>query len=186
MPARATWIQFFTAETLAEHQTNRRLLIKEFAEPPGDIIVGGRPVTGSVKTPGSDLLYKRVYTDGPMYAPITGYLSQAQGATLLEGVHRDIFNGQDSRLRTEFLTTLTGKRPAGGDIITTIDPRAQKAAYRGLTDLGAKGTVVALDPRDGRVLAMASTPSYHPSAFAGDSLNGWRSSPGSTRTRTSR
>ncbi|MGW3831572.1 peptidoglycan D,D-transpeptidase FtsI family protein [Streptomyces microflavus] len=167
---RATWIQFFTAESLTEHHANRRLLIKEFGEPRGDIIVGGRPITGSVKTPGSDLLHKRVYTDGPMYAPITGYLSQAQGATMLEGVHRNVLNGQDPRLRNQFLDTLTGKRPTGGDIITTIVPKAQKAAYRGLTELGAKGAVVALDPRDGKILAMASTPSYDPSVFAGDSL----------------
>ncbi|PCG87077.1 penicillin-binding protein [Streptomyces sp. WZ.A104] len=168
--ARATWIQFVTAKSLDEHPTNRRSLITEFSEPRGDIIVGGRPITGSTKTPGSDLLHKRVYTDGPMYAPVTGYLSQAQGATLLEGVHRDILNGKDTRLRTNFLDTLTGKRPAGGNIITTIHPGAQKAAYQGLTRLGAKGAVVALDPRDGKILAMASTPSYDPSAFAGDSL----------------
>ncbi|MBW5423352.1 penicillin-binding protein 2 [Streptomyces sp. BG9H] len=168
---RATWIQFVTAHELAERPENRRNLIEAFSRPRGDIIVGGRPITGSEPNPGSDLRYKRVYTDGAMYAPITGYLSQAQGATMLEGVHRDILSGRDPRLRNNAFDALTGKKPAGGDIVTTINPKAQKAAYEGLTGLGpkAKGAVVALDPRSGKILAMASTPSYDPSAFAGDS-----------------
>ncbi|WP_330328317.1 penicillin-binding protein 2 [Streptomyces sp. NBC_00536] len=166
---RAAWIQAVSAESLAKDPNNRRNLIEAFGRPRGDIIVAGRPITGSIQTPGSDLLYKRTYTDGPMYAPVTGYLSQAQGATLLEGVHRDVLSGTDPRLRSSVLNSLIGKETAGGNIVTTIDPDAQKAAYKGLTDLGAKGAVVALDPRNGKILAMASTPSYDPSVFAGNS-----------------
>ncbi|MFI0975738.1 peptidoglycan D,D-transpeptidase FtsI family protein [Streptomyces sp. NPDC021093] len=162
-----TWVQFHQAETLAEHPDNRRVTVKNFAQPRGDIIVGGKPITGSVATPGSDLKYKRVLQDGPMYAPVTGYFSQAQGSTLLEGVHNDVLSGKDSRLLSGPLAPLTGKRPDGGDVLTTINPAAQKAAYKGLTDLKATGAVVALDPRTGRILAMASTPSYDPSRFAG-------------------
>ncbi|MFJ7206653.1 peptidoglycan D,D-transpeptidase FtsI family protein [Streptomyces sp. NPDC098789] len=167
--ARVTWIQFVDAETLAKDPNNRRNLIEAFGGPRGDIIVGGRPITGSVPVPGSDLAYKRTYAQGAMYAPITGYLSQAQGATMLEGVHRDVLSGTDPRLRAGALDALTGVRPRGGDVVTTIDPAAQKAAYEGLTAIGAKGAVVALDPRTGRILAMASTPSYDPGAFAGQS-----------------
>ncbi|RLU83616.1 penicillin-binding protein [Streptomyces griseocarneus] len=164
---RATWVQFVQGDSLAGNPHNRRVQIEAFSQPRGDIIVGGKPVTGSVATPGSDLAYKRVYTDGPMYAPVTGYFSQAQGATLLEGVHDDVLSGKDARLRTGLLDSVTGKRPPGGDVVTTIDPKAQEAAYKGLTALDAKGAVVALDPRSGKILAMASTPSYDPSAFAG-------------------
>ncbi|MGW1201909.1 peptidoglycan D,D-transpeptidase FtsI family protein [Streptomyces cyaneofuscatus] len=167
--ARTTWIDVVSGESLAKDPNNRRNLIEAFSRPRGDIIVGGRPITGSVPAPGSDLRYKRVYTDGPMYAPVTGYLSQAQGATMLEGVHRDVLAGTDSRLHSNIFDAMIGKETAGGDIVTTIDPDAQKAAYKGLTDLGAKGAVVALDPRSGKILAMASTPSYDPSVFAGDS-----------------
>ncbi|MFG2196654.1 peptidoglycan D,D-transpeptidase FtsI family protein [Streptomyces sp. NPDC048639] len=165
--ARATWVQFIEHKELAEHPDNRRVQIDTFGQPFGDIIVGGKAVTGSAETPGSDLRYKRTYTDGPMYAPVTGYLSQAQGSTLLEGVNKDLLGGTDDRLGATPLDMLTGRKQPGGDVVTTIDPAAQKAAYRGLTDLGAKGAVVALDPRSGRVLAMASTPSYDPTAFSG-------------------
>ncbi|MFF4409989.1 peptidoglycan D,D-transpeptidase FtsI family protein [Streptomyces sp. NPDC001262] len=164
---RATWVQFVQGDTLANEPHNRRVRIEAFSQPRGDIIVGGEAITGSEATPGSDFLYKRVFKDGPLYAPVTGYFSQAQGATFLEGVYKDLLSGKDDRLYTGPLDALTGKKPRGGDVVTTIDPAAQKAAYKGLTDLNAKGAVVALDPRTGKILAMASTPSYDPSAFAG-------------------
>ncbi|MER5299103.1 peptidoglycan D,D-transpeptidase FtsI family protein [Streptomyces lasiicapitis] len=164
---RATWVQFVQSNTLAEHDQNRRVKIASFGQPRGDIIVGGEAITGSVATTGSDFKYKRVYKSGPMYAPVTGFFSQAQGSTFLEGVHDDVLSGEDSRLLGSPVDALTGERPKGGDVVTTIDPKAQKAAYKGLTDLDAKGAVVALDPRSGKILAMASTPSYDPSVFAG-------------------
>ncbi|MFF0723837.1 peptidoglycan D,D-transpeptidase FtsI family protein [Streptomyces sp. NPDC004134] len=165
--ARVTWMQSAQRESLATHPDNRRTLIAAFAEPRGNIIVGDRAITGSKPVKGSDLRYARTYRDGPMYAPVTGFFSQAQGATLLEGVHDDLLTGSDPRLARSPADLLTGRQPRGGDVVTTIDPAAQRAAYRGLTDLGVKGAVVALDPRTGAVLALASTPSYDPGAFSG-------------------
>ncbi|MEW2393393.1 penicillin-binding protein 2 [Streptomyces venezuelae] len=168
---RANWVQFAQNDDLANDKKNRRVQIEAFSHPRGDIIVGGKSITGSKETPGSDFKFKRVFKEGPMYAPVTGYFSQAQGATFLEGVHNGVLSGNDDRLfikRT--LDMLTGKKQQGGDVITTIDPKAQKAAYEGLVNLNAKGAVVALDPRSGKVLAMASTPSYDPSSFSGISL----------------
>ncbi|MGB8941673.1 MAG: hypothetical protein WCD21_15765 [Streptomyces sp.] len=136
--ARATWIQYLTSEGLAGRPENRRSLIEAFGRPLGDIIVDGRPITGSEPNLGSDLRHRRIYTDGALHAPITGYLSQAQGATLLEGVHRDILTGQDPRLRKNVFNELIRKKPTGGDIITTINSKAQKAAYEGLTGIGPK------------------------------------------------
>ncbi|MEU7584110.1 penicillin-binding protein 2 [Streptomyces sp. NPDC041068] len=169
---RATWVQFAENDELSNHKNNRRVQIEAFSHPRGDIIVGGKSITGSKETPGSDFKYKRTFKEGPMYAPVTGYFSQAQGSTFLEGVHNGILSGNDDRLfikRT--LDMLTGKKQQGGDVVTTIDPKAQKAAYDGLVNLNAKGAVVALDPRTGKVLALASTPSYDPSVFAGISAD---------------
>ncbi|SEE40623.1 penicillin-binding protein 2 [Streptomyces sp. 2314.4] len=164
---RATWVQFVQADKLASDPNNRRVKIEAFSYPRGNIIVGGQPVTGSVATSG-DFKYKRTYKDGPMYAPVTGFASQAQGTSFLESVYGKVLSGKDDRLALKQAKgVLTGEKPRGGDVLTTIDPKAQKAAYKGLTDLDAKGAVVALDPRNGRVLALTSTPSYDPSQFAG-------------------
>ncbi|MGW1539396.1 peptidoglycan D,D-transpeptidase FtsI family protein [Streptomyces sp. NPDC002309] len=170
---RANWLQFFQAPELATDQKNRRVQIEQFAAPRGDIIVGGQPVTGSKEVQGTDFKYKRTYTDGPLYAPVTGYASQAQGMTLLERTFDGILTGKDERLAFQrFADVVTGEGRRAGSVVTTIDPKAQKAAYKGLTDLkGARGAVVALDPRTGKVLALVSAPSYDPSKFAGGTFD---------------
>ncbi|MFF0163273.1 peptidoglycan D,D-transpeptidase FtsI family protein [Streptomyces sp. NPDC005263] len=168
---RANWLQYVKADDLATDDSNRRVLINRYSMPRGDIIVGGRPITGSVKTEGSELKYKRKYLNGPMYAQVTGYASQSMGVTLLESTYDSVLSGTDERFAFErFTDVVTGEERRGGDIITTIDPKAQKAAYEGLTDLKARGSAVALDPKTGKVLALVSTPSADPGSFAGNSL----------------
>ncbi len=168
---RANWLQYVQAEDLATDKLNRRVLINQYSLPRGDIIVGSRPVTGSVKVDDSELKYKRTYTNGPMYAQVTGYASQSMGMTLLESTYDSVLGGTDERFAFErFTDAVTGEERRGGDVITTIDPKAQQAAYKGLTDLDARGSVVALDPKTGKVLALVSTPSADPGSFAGNSL----------------
>jgi penicillin-binding protein 2 len=52
---------------------------------------------------------------------------------------------------------------AGEDLILGIDARVQKVAEDALT--GKRGSVVALDPKTGDVIAMASTPGFDPNGF---------------------
>jgi peptidoglycan glycosyltransferase len=104
-----------------------------------------------------------------MWAPVTGYASQAFGATQLENIEDGILTGNDDRLffrRT--LDMITGEKQEGGNVVTTLNAAAQKAAYDGLLKRG-KGAVAAIDPETGAILALASTPSYDPSTFAGNS-----------------
>ncbi|WP_405713688.1 MULTISPECIES: peptidoglycan D,D-transpeptidase FtsI family protein [unclassified Streptomyces] len=168
---RANWLQYFQSEPLATHEKNRRVKIAQFATPRGDIIVGSDAITGSKAVEGTDFKYKRTFKQGPMYAPVTGYASQSQGMSLLEKTYDSILSGQDDRFAFRHAKDIiTGEQRRGGDVITTIDPKAQKAGYKGLTDLGARGAVVALEPETGKVLALVSTPSYDPSVFAGNSF----------------
>ncbi|MFE7135155.1 peptidoglycan D,D-transpeptidase FtsI family protein [Streptomyces sp. NPDC057638] len=161
---RATWLQGYEAKALAENDRNRRPVIAQYAQPMGDIVVAGAPVTGSARTTGGDLAYKRTYTDGPLYAAVTGYSSQAYGSTQLEGIHRSVLDGTDDRLKNP-LDALTGEQQKPGSVLTTIDPAVQRAGYEALGD--TKGAAVAIDSASGRILGMVSTPSYDPSAIAG-------------------
>ncbi|MFF0447754.1 penicillin-binding transpeptidase domain-containing protein [Streptomyces sp. NPDC004609] len=163
---RATWVQAYDAKALADNDKNRRKTIDQYAQPLGDIVVAGSPVTGSARTTGSDLAYKRTYTEGALYAAVTGYSSQAYGSTQLEGIHSAVLDGTDLRL-ADPVDALTGRQQAPGDVLTTIDPAVQKAGYEALGD--AKGAAVAMDPKTGRVLGLVSTPSYDPSVIAGTS-----------------
>ncbi|MFD5012598.1 peptidoglycan D,D-transpeptidase FtsI family protein [Streptomyces chartreusis] len=165
---RATWVQFYDGKALAEDKDNRRNTIALYSEPLGNIVVGGESITGSARTKSGDLAYKRTYTDGSLYAAVTGYSSQAFGATQLEGIYRDLLDGTDNRLKS-VLDTVTNKRSEPGNVITTIDPDVQKAAYDALGD--KKGAAVAIDPATGKILAVVSTPSYDPSRITtGDSV----------------
>lgn len=161
---RATWVQGYEGKALANDKKNRRKTIAQYAQPLGNIVVAGSPVTGSKRTEGGDLAYKRDYTDGRLYAAVTGYSSQAYGATQLEGIYADVLDGTDSRLKNP-VDALTRKQAEPGTVLTTIDPAVQKAGYKALGN--KKGAAVAIDPKTGRILGMVSTPSYDPSKIAG-------------------
>jgi cell division protein FtsI/penicillin-binding protein 2 len=167
---RSNWIQYAKADSLKNDSENRRVTIARYSTPRGDIIVGGSPITGSTETKSSglnDLKYKRTYKNGPMWAPVTGFASQAYDANLLEKVEDGILTGNDDRLFfRNTLDMITGKPKQGGNVVTTLNAAAQKAAYNGLKSHG-KGAVVALEPSTGKILALASYPSYDPSSFAG-------------------
>ncbi|MFF5157225.1 peptidoglycan D,D-transpeptidase FtsI family protein [Streptomyces sp. NPDC000348] len=159
---RATWVQFYEGQALADDSDNRRNAIETYAEPLGNIIVAGEPITGSARTEGGDLAYKRTYENGPLYAAVTGYASQAYAPTQLEGIYQDLLNGTDPRLKT-VTDTVTDRRADPGNVVTTVDPAVQEAAYEALGD--KKGAVVAIDPGTGRILAAVSTPSYDPASL---------------------
>ncbi|PIM70613.1 penicillin-binding protein [Streptomyces sp. JV178] len=163
---RDNWIQYVQADSLKTDNSNRRVGIERYATPRGDIIVDGKAITGSVATKGTDYKYKRTWKNGEMWAPVTGYSSQIVGASQLENLEDGILTGNDDRLFfRNTLDMITGKKKQGGSVVTTFNAAAQKAAFEGLGD--KKGAVAAIDPKTGAILALASTPSYDPSAFAG-------------------
>ncbi|MER6995166.1 penicillin-binding transpeptidase domain-containing protein [Streptomyces sp. NPDC000410] len=114
----------------------------------GDVIVGGRPVTGSKPSGNAKVPYRRTYTDGQLYASVTGYRSMAYGRTGLEALYDDVLAAGNS-----------------GRVVTTIDPAVQKAAADALK--GRRGAAIALEVGSGRVLGLVSAPSFDPSLFSG-------------------
>ena len=164
--ARTNWLQYVQADDLNTNSKNRRVLIERYAAERGNIIVDGKPITGSVETKDTDFKFKRTYIDGPMWAPVTGYASQAFDANQIEKLEDGILTGNSDQLffdRT--MAMFTGDKKKGGNVVTTLNGAAQKAAYKGLGS--KKGAVAAIDPQTGRILALASTPSYDPASFAG-------------------
>jgi cell division protein FtsI/penicillin-binding protein 2 len=102
-----------------------------------------------------------------LYAPVTGFASQEYGTTFLEHSEDDILSGTDAMLSPFPLwNDLTRAQNPGGNVVTTLNPAAQRAAYAGLGT--RKGAVAAIEPSTGRVLALVSTPSYDPGALSGN------------------
>lgn len=171
--ANLTWVQVFQREEYAENPLNNRQFMEEKSRPRGQISAGGEVLAHSVK--GTDDFYVREYgDDAQMYGPVLGYLSDVYGAAGLESSRNSILNGTDPSLATtRLMDTITGKEGAGADLELTINPDAQRTAYRQLADNGYVGSVVALRPSTGEVLAMASTPSYDPRPIVGGDQDTW-------------
>ncbi|MFF6997290.1 penicillin-binding transpeptidase domain-containing protein [Streptomyces sp. NPDC008313] len=161
----AARVQVIQASTYDDNPANRRSPMARYSHPRGAIVVGDGPVTGSVDT-GERFRFERTYTDGPLYAPVTGYSSQVYGTSLLEHSEDDILSGTHPMLMPLPLwNDVTREHSSGGRVVTTIDPAAQRAAYEGL---GARrGAVAAVEPSTGRILALVSTPSYDPAVLSG-------------------
>ena len=149
------------ADALQDQALNRRPLLEQQQTPRGFIIardgtklaVNRRIGSGEKKT------YEREYPQDGLFAHAVGYAFIQRGAAGLEQFYGDVLSGTGGDLRS-FIDEIAGGPEQGDDINTTLDPEVQQAA---LDALGARrGAIVALDPRDGAILAMASTPYYDP------------------------
>ena len=80
-----------------------------------------------------------------------------------------MLTGDDPRLFVRNLIDLVSNEPRrGGNVQLTLDPDAQQAAFDALQALGpdVEGSVVALEPKTGKVLAMVSLPTFDPNNLA--------------------
>jgi penicillin-binding protein 2 len=131
----------------------------------------------------------RNYPNGPLVAHVLGYIGELDEAELAkkqaEGYRLGDVIGQ-SGLEATYETTLRGtwggqqvevdsggrvlrilgEKPSkpGRDVYTTLDLDVQRAAEKALGN--SNGAIVALDPRNGAVLAMVSQPGFDPNWFA--------------------
>lgn len=145
---------------------------------------------------------KRLYPNGSIAAGVLGFVNDdGRGQYGIEGRYDAVLAGTSGRLvverdpaNRELALGLRAAVPPrdGQDLVLTIDLALQTAAERALAaaierEKAVGGTVVALDPRDGAVLAMASWPTYDPARVATAATEGfrqraisWTFEPGST------
>jgi penicillin-binding protein A len=167
----ATWLQYWKSDAYNNDPLNRRVIEAAFARDRGAILVGQDPVAESVES-NDKYVFQRTYPEPFKYAHATGYFSFYDQSGV-EKSQNDVLSGDDSLLFVNKLVDLlSNKSGKGGNVQLTLDRDAQDAAYAGLTQLqdstGApvQASVVALQPSTGRILAMASLPSYDPNKLA--------------------
>lgn len=107
----------------------------------------------------------RRYPYGPAFAHTVGYSDPKFGASGLEAAANAHLNGAAAgslpawgELGRQLLTR--EQSPRGQDLRLTLDVELQLLAVRRLG--GKRGAVMALDPRDGAIRVLASTPSFDP------------------------
>ena len=161
-----TYWQTWANAGLANRQDNDIRLVAQFTIKRGKIYASdGRTVlaTNVTRDRGWQTLYFRRYPTGPIFSDIVGYSTQTRNRTGLEQSYNDYLTGSNANLDTVFrsaLDKLKGTTVTGNDLVLTIRPNAQALALRLLR--GKCGAVVALDPSTGRVLVMATNPTYNP------------------------
>ena len=151
---------------------------------------------------GFEMEPKRLYPNGGIGAQVLGFVNDdGEGQYGVEGRYDDALRGTAGRLVVERdpanrelaigLRTASPAR-AGQDLVLTLDLAVQTAAERELAaavqrEKAAGGSIVILDPRDGAVLALASSPTYDPARVGSaapealrDRAIAWTYEPGST------
>ena len=130
---------------------------------------------------------QRMYPTSRFAAHLLGYVREANEEQLRQGRYRrgdmvgqsglerlldQCLRGTDGGERIEVdalgrpIRLIQHTEPVpGAQVVTTIDRRIQEAAERAMQ--GHAGAVVVLDPRDGDVLAMVSTPAFALDQFTG-------------------
>jgi peptidoglycan glycosyltransferase len=163
----ATYLQYWKAGALDDDPRNRRIIQEAFSRERGAILVDREAVAESVPAD-DEYKFQRTYPQPFKYAPITGWFSY-YSQTGIEQSQNDVLSGDDSRLFvTRLVDLVNGNNREGGRVSLTIDPEAQTAAFDGLRALGpdVQGSVVALEPTTGKILAMVSLPTYDPNELA--------------------
>ncbi|MEU4196731.1 penicillin-binding transpeptidase domain-containing protein [Kribbella sp. NPDC026611] len=166
--ANSTYLQAFRSNEINGRNDNKRVRDSQFSVNRGPILIGSTPVAQS-KPSNDSYKYQRTYASGPVYAPVTGYYAYVFGRGGIELTMNSELNGSDPSMAFRRMIDVISNRPQqGGSVTLTLNAAAQQAAYSGLGK--QTGAVVAIEPKTGRILAMATTPSYDPNRLASHDL----------------
>ena len=162
----STILMAIRADALNSDSRNTRSLYHQLGAYRGAILAADGTVMAKSEPVNDAFKYQRSYTNGPLYAPVTGYFSISQPADRgLEASSSQLLNGEsDSLMWQRLKNLLTGGVNQGASLETSIDPALQQVAYEQMGD--RDGAAVAIEVKTGRILAMVSTPSYDPNTLA--------------------
>jgi penicillin-binding protein A len=156
--------QVIFANSTKAQPGNSRTLLQEYDRERGPILVENLQAAKSIPTD-NILRYLRVYANGPLFASATGFYSIVYGATGIERAENDVLSGQGPAFFVDRLGQLFGgEEPRGGAVSLTLDPNAQTAAFNGLG--AVVGSVTAINPRSGEILALVQSPSFDPNLLS--------------------
>jgi peptidoglycan glycosyltransferase len=161
-----TYWQTWASGGLAAKQDNAIQRVAQFTVKRGKFFGPGGKLTFATnvrrKVRGQTLYFRRYPTRG-LVAQTVGYSTQFRSRTGLEESLNDYLTGTNSNLNTVLRTTvdrLKGATITGNNVFLTVNAHAQRVA---LNALGSQcGAVVALEPSTGKVLVLASSPTFNP------------------------
>ena len=167
------YLQVVRANSLNHHPLNARLALTKFNTKRGDIVSADGKVLAHSQPSSDQFKYLRTYPEGDLFAQVTGYFSFTYGADGAERTFDADLTGANAPFRLPSLRDLTVQRDKSQTVTLTLSDKLQRAARQALGN--RKGSVVAVDPSTGAVLALWSNPSFDPNALSAHDQNEVRS-----------
>ncbi len=154
----------FEAAELNANPNNTRDILRDFSQPRGSVVTGDGVVIARSVPSGDRFEYQREYPEGGLFAHITGHYSFTLGSSGVEKTYNDELAGRTLDLTFQELGDLFVDKDRVGNLTLSVRADLQRIAAEQLGE--REGSVVALDPRTGAILAMYSWPTYDPNILA--------------------
>ena len=155
-----TYIYMFNSQKSVQSTFNRRLWAERNKVLRGTIY--DRDMVALTKsTKLSETSQKQQYLQGAIFAHAIGYMDPIYGLTGLEKKYdAELMGNSDTALSKFAFLSKDTEQKVGNGLKTTLDSTLQKKAYDLLGD--NRGSILAMNPKTGEILAMVSKPSYDP------------------------
>src|SRR5918998_68968 len=162
----AYW-QVYARESLANDPQNGLQTQRAVQTPRGLILAGDNEtvLARSVeRRTAGDTVYDRIYPQGELFSNVVGYWSTKYGATGIEiGENSNLSGAAEPATLDGLINQMSGGPQPGNNVVLTLDPELQRIAHEGLASSATgRGAVVAVNPKNGEILALASYPSFDP------------------------
>jgi peptidoglycan glycosyltransferase len=157
-------LTIFEAATLNKNPINTRAVIRDFSTPRGTITSADNAVLARSVPSKDHFKLQREYPEGDLFGHVTGFFSLNLGA---DGVEREYGNelaGRTLDLQLRSVGDLFVDRERTGNVVLSMRKDVQQVARAALGN--REGSVVAIDPRSGAILAMWGFPSFDPNPLA--------------------
>jgi peptidoglycan glycosyltransferase len=160
-----TYWQTWASASLAEKQDNAIQRVAQFRIKRGIIRAADGTVlaTNVRRKVDGQTLYFRTYPTHGLFAQLIGYSTQVRSRAGLEQSENAYLTASNANLGTIFRKTLDkikGVTITGNDLVLSVRPSIQRLAMQQLA--GKCGAAVVMNPKTGKVYALASQPTYDP------------------------
>lgn len=161
-----TFVQALAGPRYRDDPRNTRVVLGLAGKERGSIVTRDNvSVAESVTDEDDPRRYSRRYLYDDVYAHTVGFTSLLFGDTGIEATYAQDLRSRRDLTISDLISALLGRDLRAHSLQLTLDHRLQTSAYQALE--GLNGSIVALDPRTGEMLAFASRTSFDPNTMTG-------------------
>ena len=158
------YVQVLRAHDLNTKPGNSRPVDQAFSRPRGTVSTADGTVIARSVPSNDHFKYQREFPEKDLFGFVTGYFNFSFGATGLEASYNNELSGRTTNQQIRSLSDLFVDHDHTGNLKLTLRKDVQEVARQQLGN--RKGSVVAINPKTGAILAFWSYPSYDPNALS--------------------